>query len=109
MPAAPPQDITEWYGVGAYVFKELDCCWSVGGRLEWWKSNTPTASQAGAITDMQSYYAVTGGINYKPHANVVIRPEVRYNWTPAEDNYAAQTGFNDYNQATFGVDAIFTF
>jgi hypothetical protein len=27
-----------------------------------------------------SFYSLTGGVNYYPHPNVTIRPEVRYDW-----------------------------
>jgi hypothetical protein len=74
----------------------LNDCWAVGGRAEWWKSNNVTGSQS-------SFYDITGGLNYKPHANVVIRPEIRYDWT----NEGNTTG--GYNQTWFGVDGVFTF
>ena len=35
-----------------------------------------------------SFYEFTGGINYKPHANVVVRPEIRYDWSPTEFVYS---------------------
>ena len=80
-------------GINQYLFYTLNDCWSVGGRYEWWKSNNPTDFA-------QSFHEVTGGINYKPHANVVVRPEIRYDWTN-------ESGATDgYNQTVFGVDAI---
>ena len=54
-------------GVNQYLFYTLNDCWSVGGRMEWWKSNRLTG-------EMTSYYELTGGINYRPHANVTFRP-----------------------------------
>ncbi|MEN0109331.1 MAG: outer membrane beta-barrel protein, partial [Planctomycetota bacterium] len=70
-----------------------------GGRLEWWKN------------DGASYQALTMGLNYRPHANFVIRPEVRYDWV-ASDGAAEAVSFTDadeYNNWSFGMDAIFTF
>jgi hypothetical protein len=90
-------------GINQYLFYTLNDCWKVGGRMEWWKSDFQSVDP-----DSRSYYALTGGINYKPHANVVVRPEVRYNWTPAEDAYAADFG-TDFNQTVFGIDCVMTY
>ena len=40
----------------------------------------------------------------RPHANVVVRPEIRYDWTPPRQvNNASGT---NYNQWSFGIDAV---
>lgn len=86
-------------GINQYLFYTLNDCWAAGARLEWWKS------------DGFSYNEVTFGLNYKATANLIIRPEVRYDWTPS-DAGAVNAGFTDantYNETTFGVDAILTF
>ena len=77
-------------GINQYLFYNLNDCTALGTRFEWWKTGGVSA------------YEWTTGMNYRPHANVVVRPEVRYDWTPTN------TGF-DYNQTTFGVDCILTF
>ena len=86
-------------GINQYLFYTLNDCWAAGGRMEWWKS------------DGFSYGEVTFGLNYRPHANVIIRPEVRYDWTPS-DAGAVNAGFADaaaYEETTFGVDMILTY
>lgn len=83
------------YGVNQYLFYTLNDCWKAGARMEWWKSNQVTG-------EMASFYEVTGGLNYRPHANLVIRPEVRYDWSPTEL-------VPDYNREMFGIDAILAF
>ena len=86
-------------GINQYLFYTLNDCWAAGFRGEWWKS------------DGFSYAEMTWGLNYRPHANVVIRPEVRYDWTPS-DAGAVNQGFADanaYEETTFGVDVIFTY
>lgn len=87
----------EDYGVTNYLIYKLNDCWSAGGRFEWWKSNNVTG-------ESDSFQNVTGGLNYHAHANLVVRPEVRYDFT----NEGAGTG-DDYNQVMFGIDAVFTF
>ncbi|TWT85857.1 hypothetical protein Pla123a_06640 [Posidoniimonas polymericola] len=86
-------------GINQYLFYTLNDCVAVGGRMEWWKS------------DGESYSELTAGINYKAHANVIVRPEVRWDWA-ASDAGAQALGFadeGDYNSTSFNVDAILTF
>lgn len=70
-------------GINQYLFYDYDECVGLGARMEWWKD------------EGTSQYALTGGINYRPHANVVFRPEVRLDWRPFGPA-----------QRTFGMDAI---
>ncbi len=89
-------------GINQYMFYTINDCLSVGGRMEWWK------------TDGVSFHELTGGINYKPHANVIIRPEVRYDWTPARLPASRNSGIFPYpvgvnDVTTFSISGIFTF
>jgi hypothetical protein len=77
-----------------YLFYTLNDCWKAGGRVEWLKTNTMTEEST-------SFYELTGGLNYQANANLVIRPEIRYDWSP--------TDFDDYDRAIFGIDAVLTF
>jgi len=54
---------------------------------------------------------MTWGVNYRPHANVVIRPEIRYDWF-ADGVVGGQLPFNDgkaSDQFSGGFDVVFTF
>jgi len=78
------------FGLSNYLLYTLNCQWALGSRFEWLKM---------AGTD--EYAALTLGANYRPWANVTLRPEFRVDefngtWMPAD-------------QCTFGLDAIFTF
>jgi hypothetical protein len=89
--------------INQYLIYQLSDCVGVGGRAEWWKN------------DGTSVYAVTGGVNIKPHSQVTIRPEVKYDWSPggqvaADGNLGINDGtVNGSNETTFSVDVIFTF
>lgn len=74
-------------GINQYLIYNYNDCLGVGGRLEWWKD------------DGQSHYEGTFGINYRPHANIVIRPEIRRDWKP----------FNNFEEDTFGIDTILVY
>ncbi|HJQ79784.1 MAG TPA: outer membrane beta-barrel protein [Lacipirellulaceae bacterium] len=88
-------------GVNQYLFYTLNDCWKLGSRLEWWKSNNDPYG----VGRSTSYYGATVGVNYRANANLVFRPEARYNWT----NESAANGTADFNQTVFGVDAILTY
>ncbi|MCP4785762.1 MAG: porin [Fuerstiella sp.] len=75
-------------GLNQYLIKTISDRIGVGVRSEWWKSD-------GAFQ-----YAVTGGVNVRAADNLIIRPEVRYDW-----QLPTATG----DQVTFGMDAILTF
>ena len=83
----------ETVGINQYLFYTLSDRIAVGGRAEWWKS------------DSDSIYAITGGVNIRPAANLVIRPEVRYEWDPGQTNGILVEDEN----TIFGIDAIVTF
>lgn len=76
---------------------------AVGTRAEWWKGDAVTdyAPHGGVQppNGSQSHYALTTGLNYRPNSNIVLRPEYRYNWSPAVG----------YDQGVWGVDVVVTF
>lgn len=90
---ATPTSHDETVGVNQYLIYSVNECFGVGGRAEWWKANG------------DSQYAITGGVNFKPSPNTVIRPEIRYQWNPGVN----ATGMASDGRAIFGVDAIMTF
>ncbi|MCL4202368.1 MAG: outer membrane beta-barrel protein [Pirellulaceae bacterium] len=74
-------------GINQYLIYSLNDCWGFGARMEWWK------------LEGDSGYNLTAGANWKPHTNFVMRPEVRHEWVPSQDE----------NQTIFGIDAILTY
>jgi len=85
-------------GVNQYLIYQLTDCVSAGTRVEWWKA------QGASIN------AATVGLNIKPHANVTVRPEYRYDWSPSGNtNKGLQTGVVDQSQGTFAIDVVVTF
>ncbi|TWT76010.1 hypothetical protein Pla123a_27960 [Posidoniimonas polymericola] len=80
-------------GINQYVFYDLNDCVALGARLEWWKS------------DGVSYYEMTYGMNYRVNSNMILRPEIRHDWSPTSGAYAD----NSDHQTTFGIDWILTY
>jgi hypothetical protein len=98
----------QWYQINNYLTYKVNDCWSYGGRFEWFQDPQGARVVPGA---MGNYWAMTGGVNYKPHANITIRPEIRYDWFNA---FAGSTtlpfnGGTSSSQLSGGFDMIFTY
>ncbi len=105
------QDVTDngfrnSFDVNQYLMYSLTDCLALGGRFEWYDSEGVYS----AFGDEIDVYALTTGINYRPHANLVIRPEIRWDWvddTTGLTRDVLEEGDDD--QFTFGIDSVFTF
>lgn len=86
-----------------YLYYDLtkDQKWRAGFRQELWRADSIT------------YQTLTVGINYKPHPNVIIRPELRYLYAPGANNATGALAGNVQsiyaNNAVFGFDMVFLF
>jgi hypothetical protein len=101
--AIPLGDTTNTVGINQYLIYAISERLGIGGRAEWWKA------------DGVSYYELTAGLNIKPHANFVIRPEIRYQWSPSANGFSGinsvknPVGLPVDEGAIFGIDAILVF
>lgn len=84
-----------------YLFYQATPRVKAGFRQEWYKA------------DSVSYNTYTAGINFWPHQNFVIRPEIRYMNAPGNQQIYTDAGgeWSDelFNQTVYGVDCILTF
>jgi hypothetical protein len=88
---------SEWYSVIQYLIYTINPHWSAGARVEWFRDddgvkimgvgNLPNArgwlgapGYAGSFTDLSL------GLNWKPKPNVILRPEVRWDWYDGPPN-----------------------
>ena len=107
----------EWYGVNQYLFYTINECWKFGGLAEWFRmtmaalvwvtapirlngSGLPAGDFAG------NYYELALGANWTPHANLVVRPELRWDWS---DSTIATPYVGKDSQFIAAVDAIIHF
>ncbi len=101
---------SQWYGVNQYFQYELNDCWAAGMRVEWFHDDDGARipSNYGRRGD---YWELTWGLNWRPHANLVLRPEIRYDWF--DGWYAAgDLPFNSgaaSHQFSGGFDLILTY
>ena len=92
-----------WYSVVNYLTYQLDDVWGVGLRGEWFRDQNGFRYGNGEA----SYYDVTAGVNWKPKNWLVVRPEVRYDWSQAQ--IAPYDAGKQFNQVVIGIDAVVQF
>jgi hypothetical protein len=112
-----------WYGITQYLFYTINPKWQTGLRAEWFRDNN-----GGRIAGLGNVPGVRGaldgpgfigdfgeisvGLNWRPHPNWVLRPEVRYDWYNGSRDVRNHLPFNDgmsSDQLTYAADLILTF
>jgi hypothetical protein len=123
-----------WYSINQYLLYEIDDCWSLGLRFEWFRdaagtrvggigaphgwelgpnpsSGTPLANAADSGW-AGHFYQITAGLNWKPRSWIILRPELRWDWYAGPVNGRGllpySTGTRS-DQFTFGTDLIVRF
>ncbi|MEM1226469.1 MAG: outer membrane beta-barrel protein [Planctomycetota bacterium] len=89
------------FGINQYLIYTINDCLAMGTRFEWY------GADEGVFNTGNDVYAWTSGINYKPHANVIMRPELRYDWVSGDPSGILED--DDDSQFSFGMDTIFLF
>lgn len=109
----PQGQNARWYGLNSYLFYTLNHCWSAGTRFEWFRDHNGTRVTTGeGNTGFNgNFYAIAFGLNWRPMANVLVRPEARWDWydgnlpggvRPYDDG-------TDSSQFLLATDVIVTF
>jgi hypothetical protein len=115
----------EWYGMNQYLLYTINDKWSAGVRAEWFRDDDGTrvlglgnldargwSPPSGSPGYSGSFTALTFGLNWKPRANVFIRPEMRWDWYDGSRNGNALLPFDagaSSSQFTCATDLIVTF
>jgi hypothetical protein len=114
----------EWYAIAQYLFYKINPCWTAGLRFEWFRDDDGARvagvgnwigsdkGWTGAPGFAGNFYELTAGLNWRPHANFCLRPEIRYDWYDGTTNLANQLpygGGSDKNQLLLAADLIFTY
>jgi len=117
----------EWYGLNQYFLYTINKCWAANVRAEWMRDDDGARiAGPGNIEGIRAwdgagyagnFFEVSLGLNWRPNGNWLVRPEIRWDWYDGPASLFAAAGkpampFNDGvsdDQATFAVDAIFSF
>jgi len=82
----------KWYGATVNLFYTVDPSLRLGTRLEWFRDDQFTrVAQLGRRGLSADLFDFTVGVTYKPHRSVIIRPELRVDWSPNARPYNDQT------------------
>ncbi len=113
--ALPGGGAADWYGLNQYYIYTLSSQWAGCLRAEWFRDqdgvavvgpgNVPGVRAWAGHGFAGNFYELTAGLNWRPQANVIFRPEVRYDWYDGgAGSYGAsgQSGlpFNDGRSST---------
>jgi len=116
----------QWYGINQYLFYTFNEQWVGGMRLEWFRDNNGyrvfnpirNAISGGPIASgyAGNFWQMSWGLNYKPNRNIIVRPELRYDWydgaTGLTSAGAAALPFGNFDRSSQfygGCDVIWQF
>jgi hypothetical protein len=119
-----PGQNANWYGTEQLLVYQLNKKWSVATRYEWVRDEE--GSRIAGVGYMMGsdqawggspgfagiFQDVSLGLNYRPTANCVFRPEVRWDSYNGPRNPAGELPFGDYqrsSQFTYAMDLVLTF
>ncbi len=104
----------EWYGINQYLFYTLNDCYKVGARFEWFRDDDGTrvagvrAGNPYAGGNSGNFYEMSVGLNWTPCSNLMVRPEIRWDWYEGAGPMPFDDGTKN-EQFTAAVDAIIVF
>lgn len=108
----------EWYGINQYLFYTINDCWKAGARMEWFRdddgarlSAAPVRNGGGGVAPANlagNYYNISLGLNWTPTSNIIVRPEIRWDWSDGTVAQPFDDGTKD-SQMTAAFDAIWLY
>ena len=113
---AAPDTVTRSYGINQHLIYTINKRWAVGVRAEW-------SYAKGTIFDLPhltgvngqpggkggDLYSLTVGTNWTPNAWLVVRPEIRYDWTDYANGHKPFAYNTKSNQLTAGGSVVVKF
>jgi hypothetical protein len=121
---APNGNDAEWYGLNNYFLYKINPCWSANVRFEWLRDDDGVRiAGPGNIPGVRAwegagyaghFYELTLGMTWRPTANLMFRPEVRWDWYDGlpSPKPGHELPFNDGeedDQVLFAVDAVVSY
>lgn len=105
----------KWYSINQYLYYDVTETFAWGARFEFFRDQDfsrvlqlPLPFASGG-----NYYELTLGANWRPHPNVTIRPELRFDWSDTRSNFLNVQGpyrnFTEDYQVLMGGDVIIRF
>ena len=106
--ARPGGNDAQWYGIAQYLLYKINDCWSVGGRLEWFRDDDGVRVIDG---NAGNYWEATLGLNYQAarELHVPARTPLRLVRRQRGPRGRPFNGGLDIDQVSAGFDMIFTY
>jgi len=73
----------EWYGFVNYLTWDINHCWSLGTRYEWFSDDDGVRVVGRGSPDLLPpghWQDIAVGVNYRPRDNWLVRSEARWDW-----------------------------
>jgi hypothetical protein len=106
----------KWYSINQYLFCRLRDNLDFGVRVEWFRDQDNArvlAIPVEPLTSGGNYVATTFGLNWRPYEKVVLRPEIRWDWSDVDPPGLIANGmfidFTKQNQLLLSLDLIIDF
>jgi hypothetical protein len=110
------RDTAKWYGINQYLFTDISEKLTTGMRIEWFRDQDNARVLQLPLESAVSggnYVGLTLGFNWRPTCNLIVRPELRYDYSDVEPfgfgNNGVYNDFTSRDQLTLAIDAIFRF
>lgn len=94
-----------WWSLNQYALYEINDCWGAGLRFEWFRDDKGTRVTGDG--NGANFFEVTAGLNWTPYENLIVRPEIRGDWT--QGGVVPFDNDTKPAQLSGGVDFIYTF
>lgn len=97
------------YGINQYLILALTDKLKAGMRYEWYRDGAAGVDPTGGLNH---FHAISFGANLFTGDNIVIKPEMRYDWVDRDDASGAGgpfAGGSKRSQFTWGAQGIMTF
>lgn len=121
--AEPAPADAEWYGINQYFIYTISPKLSAALRVEWLRDDdgvriagvgnlVPGKGWSALPGFAGDFYELTMGLNWRPHPNCLLRPEVRWDWYDGSRNLQGQLPFDDGSsdhQLTCATDLIISY
>jgi hypothetical protein len=110
----PQRNLARWYGIDQYLYYRVSRQVRLGARFEWFRDEDGTRVGLNRPANLTNpplpgnYFSLTTGLNYTPVSNLIVRPELRWDFT----SDTARPAFNDgtkNNQLLLACDLIWQF
>jgi hypothetical protein len=75
-----------WYGIDQYLYYTINDCWKAGSRFEWFRDEDGTRvglnrpSNPNKPPFFGNFYSLSAGLSWTPTSNLMVRPELRWDW-----------------------------